>query len=60
MRVYIDNDLSTALGIEALADRDMVPVDYSSNAITTPSSEALVTKTFEGRRFLKIDRSVSS
>jgi hypothetical protein len=56
----VGDDLSTALGTETLADRDMVPADYSNNAMATQSSEALAIKTFEGRRFLKVDLSVGS
>jgi hypothetical protein len=50
----VDDDLSTALGIEPLADRDMMPAGYSNTPIATPFSEALAIEIFESRRFLKV------
>ena len=51
----VDGDLSTALGIETLADRDMVPPGFDN----TPgsSADALPIETFEHRRFLRVERS---
>jgi hypothetical protein len=50
------DDLSTALGTEALADRDMVSLsfDYTPDS----SADALPIEIFEHRRFLRVKRSV--
>jgi hypothetical protein len=52
----VGNDLSTALGIETLADRDMVSPSFDD----TPNSSAdiLPIKIFEHRRLLTVERSV--
>ena len=44
----VGDDLSTAMGTETLADRDMV----------SPSADALPIEVFEHRRFLRVERSV--
>ena len=46
--IDIDDDLSAVLGIETLADCDMVPAAYLISTIATTFSEALVIETFEG------------
>jgi hypothetical protein len=53
----VDDDLSTALGTEPLADRDMVPPSFNN----TPSSSAdtLPIEIFEHRRLLKVERSTA-
>ena len=53
----VDDDLSTALGTETLADRDMVPPSFDN----TPGSSAntLPIEIFERRRFLKVERSAT-
>ena len=50
----VDDDLSTALGTETLADRDMVPLGFKN----TPGSsvDTLPIEIFEHRRFLKVER----
>ena len=55
----VDDDISTALDTETLADRDILPGGYSNSPIATPSSEALAIEIFEGRRCLEVDRSAS-
>jgi hypothetical protein len=54
--IEVSDDLSTALGTEALADRDMVSLSFDY----TPGSSAgaLPIEIFERRRFLKVERSV--
>jgi hypothetical protein len=53
----VDDDLSTALGAETLADRNMVPPSFDN----TPGSSAdiLPIEIFEHRRFLRVDRSAT-
>src|SRR5271170_6006219 len=53
----VDDDLSTALGAETLADRDMVPPGFDN----TPGSSAdtLPIEIFEHRRFLRVERSAT-
>jgi hypothetical protein len=50
----VGDDLSTALGSETLADRDMVPLGFKN----TPGSsvDTLPIEIFEHRRFLKVER----
>ena len=52
----VSDDLSTALGTETLADRDMVSssFDYTSGSL----ADALPIEIFEHRRFLRVERSV--
>jgi len=52
----VSDDLSTALGIGILADRDMVPpsFDYSPGSV----ADTLPIEIFEHRRFLKVERSI--
>ena len=54
----VDDDLSTALGTETLADRDMVNPPGFDN---TPGSSAnnLPIEIFEHRRFLRVERSAA-
>src|SRR5271170_4029923 len=53
----VDDDLSTALGAETLADRNMVPPGFDN----TPGSSAdtLPIDIFERRRFLRVERSAT-
>ena len=53
----VGDDLSTALGTETLADRDMVPPDFDN----TPgsSTDTMPIEIFEHRRFLRVERSVA-
>ena len=53
----VDDDLSTALGTETLADRDMVPPSFDN----TPSSSAdtLPIEIFEHRGLLRVERSTA-
>jgi hypothetical protein len=53
----VDDDLSTDLGTETLADRDMVPPGFDN----TPGSSAdiLPTEIFEHRRSLRAERSAT-
>jgi hypothetical protein len=53
----VDDDLSTALDTETLADRDMVPLGFKN----TPGSsvDTLPIEIFEHRRFLKVERSTA-
>jgi hypothetical protein len=53
----VDSDLSTALGTETLADRDMVPPGFDN----TPGSsvDTLPIEIFEHRRFLRVERSAA-
>jgi hypothetical protein len=53
----VDDDLSTALGTETLADRDMVPLGFEN----TPGSSVntLPIEIFEHRKFLKVERSAA-
>ena len=51
----VNNDLSNALGIDTLADRDMMPPGFDN----TPGSSAdtLPIEIFEHWRFLRVERS---
>jgi hypothetical protein len=53
----VDDDFSTALGTETLADRDMIPHGFDN----TPGSSAdtLPIEIFEHRRFLRVERSAT-
>ena len=53
----VGDDLSTALGTETLADREMVPLGFKN----TPGSsvDTLSIEIFEHRRFLKVERSAA-
>jgi hypothetical protein len=53
----IDYDLSTTLGTETLADRDMVPLGFKN----TPGSsvDTLPIEIFEHHRFLRVERSAA-
>ena len=53
----VDDDLSTALDTETLADRDMVSLSFEN----TPDSsvDTLPIEIFEHRRFLKVERSAA-
>jgi hypothetical protein len=63
----VDDDLSTALGTETLADRDMVPLaspgfPWLPSASTTPRvsrQTSLPIEIFEHRRFLRVERSAT-
>jgi hypothetical protein len=52
----VGNDLSTALGTETLADRDIMSpsFDYTPGS----SADTLPIKIFEHRRLLRVERSV--
>ena len=54
--IDVGDDPSTALGTETLTDRDVVSLSFDY----TPdfSADALPIKTFEYRRFLRVERSV--
>ena len=54
--IEVDDDLGTTLGTETLADRDVVSLsfDYTPDS----SADALPIKTFEHRRFLRVERRV--
>ena len=47
-----DNDLSTALGTEALANRDIVPKGFEN---TASSRDSMPVELFSGRRYLKVE-----
>jgi hypothetical protein len=53
----VDDDLSTALSAETLADRNMVPPGFDN----TPGSsvDTLPIDIFEYRRFLRVERSAT-
>jgi hypothetical protein len=53
----VDDDLSTALGTETLADRDMVPPSFDDSLDS--SADTLPIETFEHRRFLRVERSAT-
>jgi hypothetical protein len=55
--VNVDDDLTSAIGTETLADRDLVPPGFEN----TPRAriEGLQIETFQHRRYLKIERSAS-
>ena len=55
--IEVGDDLSTALGAETLADRDMVSLsfDYTLGS----SVGALPIEVFEHRRLLRVERSVN-
>jgi hypothetical protein len=55
--IKVDDDLSTALGAETLADRNMVPPGFDN----TPGSSAdtLSIDIFEHRRFPRVERSAT-
>jgi hypothetical protein len=56
--VEVSDDLSTAMGTETLADRDMV----TPLASTTPpgsSADTLPIEIFEHRRFLRVEHSAT-
>ena len=53
----VDDDLSTALGTETLADRDMVPPGFDNT--TGSSADTLPIEIFECQRFLRVDRSAT-
>jgi hypothetical protein len=53
----VDGDLSTALGTETLADRDMVPLGFKNTLGS--SVDTLPIEIFEHRRFLKVERSAA-
>jgi hypothetical protein len=54
--IEVDDDLGTTLGTETLADKDVVSLsfDYTPDS----SADVLPIKTFEHRRFLRVERSV--
>src|SRR5277367_5395095 len=53
----VDDDLSTALGTETLADRDMVPLGFDNT--TGSSADTLPIEMFERQRFLRVERSAT-
>jgi hypothetical protein len=53
----VDDDLSTALGTETLADRDMVPPSFDNTLGS--SADTLPIEVFEHRGFLRIERSAA-
>jgi hypothetical protein len=56
-QMEVDDDLSTPLGTEVLADRDMVSLGFNN----TPGSSAdiLPIEIFEHWRFLRVERSAT-
>ena len=50
-----DNDLSSALGTETLAARDMVPEGFDN----TPRARVPTEQLIQGRRYLKVDQSAN-
>jgi hypothetical protein len=52
-----DDDLSSAVGLETLADRDLVPPGFDN----TPRArtEGLPIEIFDNRRYLKVERSAT-
>jgi hypothetical protein len=52
----VGNDLSTALGTETLADRNMVSPSFDCTAGS--SADALPIEIFKHRRFLRVERGV--
>ena len=57
MDIDIDNDdgLSTALGTESLAARDMVPEGFDN----TPRARGALEQLIQGRRYLRVDQSAN-
>jgi hypothetical protein len=53
----VDDDLSTALGTETLADRDMVPPGFDN--APGSSADALSVEIFEYQRFLRVEHSAT-
>ena len=51
-----DDDLSTAFGLETLAERDMVPAAYQN---ASSSNTDLPVEVIGGGRFLKVDQSAN-
>ena len=52
----VSDDLSTALGTETLADRDIVLPSFDNSLGS--SADTLPIEIFEHRRFLRVDRGV--
>src|SRR5436305_8102731 len=51
-----EDDLSTALGTESLAARDMVPEGFDN----TPRTRRVPEQLIQGRRYLKVDQSANT
>jgi hypothetical protein len=55
-----DDDLSTALGTETLADRDMVPAKFENTATSSSkSADTLPVEVYEHRKYLRVERSAT-
>jgi hypothetical protein len=56
-RMEIDDDLSSAMGTETFADRDLIPPGFDN----TPRAriKGLPTEIFDNRRYLKVERSAT-
>jgi hypothetical protein len=53
-----DDDLSTALGTETLADRDMVPAEFENTATSSSkSADTLPVEVYGRRGYLRVERS---
>ena len=53
----IEDDLSSAMGTEALADRDLIPPGFDNGP--RARIEGLPIEIFDNRRYLKVDRSAT-
>jgi len=53
----VDDDLSSAMGTETLADRDLIPPGFD-NALRA-RTEGLPIEIFDNRRYLKVERSAT-
>ena len=52
-----DDDLSSAMGTETLADRDLVPPGFDN--APRAQTEGLPIEIFDNRRYLKVERSAT-
>jgi hypothetical protein len=53
----VDDDLSSTMGTETLADRDLVPPGF--NNTPRARTEGSQIETFQHRRYLKVERSTT-
>ena len=53
----VDDDLSSAMGTETLADRDLIPSGFDN--APRARTEGLPIEIFDNRRYLKVERSAT-
>ena len=53
----VDDDLSSAMGTETLADRDLIPPGFDN--APRARTEGLPIEIFDNRRYLKVERSAT-